>query len=127
MATAITIASILETIILTLALYKMAHFKLSQLVKPLLRMLSLTVITTLALWIPLRFLDQLIFDTTRTLPLIFLTITVAIIGISVYLILSYLLRIPELSVFVRLFGKLGNWHKALAKSTEPLESPESAV
>jgi hypothetical protein len=127
MATAITVASILETIILTLALYRLAQFNLANLAKPLLRMLTLTAITTLSLWIPLRFLDQMIFDTTRTFPLILLTITVTVIGISVYISLSYLLRVPELSIFVKLFGKLGNWHKALAKSTEPLESGESAV
>jgi len=127
MAIAITIASILETIILTLALYRLAQFQLTHLVHPLLRILTITIISALALWIPLRFLDQLIFDTTRTLPLILLTVTVSIIGVGVYIILSYIFHIPELAVFAKLFSKLGNWHKALAKSTEPLESGESAV
>lgn len=127
MAIAITVASIIETIVLTATLYRLAQFEIARLLQPLFRMLILTVITTLSLWIPLRLLDQLIFDTTRTFPLILLTLTVSVIGVSVYLGLSYLLRIPELSVFAKLVGKFGNWQKALSKSTEPLESQESSV
>jgi len=127
MAVAITIASILETMILTTTLYRLAQFDLSHLIRPLLPMLGITIITGLSLWIPLRLLDQLIFDTTRTVPLIILTLVVSVIGLSVYISLSYLMGLPELSIFARLFGKLGNWHKALGKSTEPLESQESSV
>jgi len=127
MAVAISIASIVETVILTITLYHMAQFKLSHLLLPSFRMLLVTAITGFALWGPLRLLDQLIFDTTRTLPLILLTISVAFIGLSVYISLSYLLKIRELSVFVRLVGRFGNWQRVLAKSTEPLESQESSV
>lgn len=127
MAAAISIASILETAILTVVLYRLAQFDITELVKPLGKILGLTTVTGLALWAPLRLLDQLIFDTTRTLPLIFLTLTVTLIGVSVYLGLSYLLAVPELAVFARLAGKLGNWHKALKRVDEPLESQESAV
>lgn len=127
MAIAITIASLVETAVLTLTLYRLAQFRLSRLLFPLLRQLLLTAITGLSLWIPLRLLDQLIFDTTRTLPLILLTISVSIIGLGVYLLLSYLFKVPELSVFVRLTKRFGNWQKALGKSLEPLESPESSV
>lgn len=127
MAAAITTASLFETLILTSALYKKVNYSPSALLVPLGKMLLITAITGFALWGPLRLLDQLIFDTTRTFPLILLTCTVGIIGLAVYLSLSYLLRLRELAVFVRLGKKLGNWHKYLGLSSEPLESQESSV
>ncbi|MFH2019440.1 MAG: murein biosynthesis integral membrane protein MurJ [bacterium] len=127
MAIAITIASILETFVLTGTLYRQAQFGVKKVVFPLLKMLMITLITALSLWVPLRVLDQLIFDTTRTAPLIILTLIVTFIGLSVYLSLSYVFNIRELTVFVRLAGKIGNWHKALGSSPETLDSSESSV
>ncbi|KKU89298.1 MAG: Integral membrane protein MviN [Microgenomates group bacterium GW2011_GWF2_47_9] len=127
MATAVSIAAILETFILTTTLYRLAQFAVSRVLMPLLKMLIITLITTAALWIPLRLLDQMIFDTTRTIPLIMLTITTTLIGLCVYIALSYLFAVRELSIFAKLFGKIGNWQKALSQTTEPIESPETSV
>lgn len=127
MALAITLASLLETIILTSLLYSLANFATSHLLVPISKMLGITLVTSLALWIPLRVLDTLIFDTTRTLPLILLTVTVGLIGLVVYLSLSYLFNIKELGVFVRLAKKIGGWHKALSQSSETLETSETSV
>ena len=69
----------------------------------------------------------MVFDTTRTIPLIMLTLSVGLIGIGVYLTLSYLFKIRELTVFVALIEKIGNWHKALAQSKEALDSDDSSV
>lgn len=90
-------------------------------------MLGITLITSLALWVPLRVLDNLIFDTTRTIPLILLTVTVGLIGMGVYIALSYLFNIKELGIFVRLAEKIGGWHKALSESDETLETSEPTV
>lgn len=127
MAFAITLASVVETIILTGILYNLANFALSHLLWPFTKMLGITLLMGFGLWLPLRILDQLIFDTTRTIPLIFLTVTVGSIGLLVYLGLSYLFQIPELGVFVRLIEKIGGWHKALSQSSETLETSESQV
>lgn len=127
MAFAITVASLIETIVLTGILYNLANFALSRLFWPFTKMLSITLFMGFSLWVPLRILDQLIFDTTRTIPLIFLTLTVGIIGLSVYLGLSYLLQLPELGIFVRLAKKLGSWHASLSQSREALETSESQV
>lgn len=127
MAVAITIASLIETFVLTASLYRQAQFAVSRILIPFGKMLFITGITGLALWGPLRFLDQVIFDTTRTIPLILLTTTVGVIGLSVYIALSYLMEIEELAVFVRMGQKLGNWRKSLGLTSEPLESQESSV
>lgn len=127
MAFAITLADILETTILTIILYKVAQFSLSEIVGPFAKMLFAAVVTTISLWIPLRVLDQLIFDTTHTVPLIFLTLVTMVIGIGVYILISYLLNIRELEVFIALARKIGDWKKALSSSTESLESTETPV
>ncbi|MFH2085551.1 MAG: murein biosynthesis integral membrane protein MurJ [bacterium] len=127
MAFAITVASVLETIVLTSLLYSLAGFASSHLVFPTLKMIGITFITSLALWVPLRVLDNLIFDTTRTIPLILLTVTVGVIGLAVYLFLSYLFDIKELGVFARLARRIGSWHQALSQSDETLETSETPV
>lgn len=127
MAFAITLADILETTILTIILYKVAQFSLIEIVKPFGKMLLAAAITTVSLWVPLRVLDQLIFDTTHTIPLILLTIVVLIIGLAVYILISYLLHIRELEVFIALAKKIGDWRKVLGETNESLESTETPV
>ena len=127
MAFAITLASIIETIILTYLLYSLANFATTHLLFPILKMLAITLVTSIALWAPLRILDTLIFDTTRTIPLILLTLTVSIIGMVVYISLSYFFNIKELGVFARLAKKVGGWRLALSQSSETLDSSESSV
>lgn len=127
MAFAITLASILETTILTMILYHLAQFSLKGIVLPFLKIVLAAAITAVSLWIPFQLLDQLIFDTTHTIPLIFLTVTVTLIGIAVYVLLSYLLHIRELEIFIALGKKVGDWRKALSATGEPLETPETSV
>ncbi len=127
MAVGITIASLIETTILTSLLYSLASFAAVRLLLPLSKMIVVTLATGVSLWVPLRVLDSVIFDTTRTVPLILLTLTVGIIGLAVYIGLSHLFRIEELGVFARLARKVGGWHKALSQSDETLDSTESSV
>lgn len=127
MAFAITLADILETTILTVILYHIARFSLKEIIKPFGKMLLAAAVTALSLWIPLRVLDQLIFDTTHTIPLIILTLVVVVIGIAVYVSISYLLKIRELEVFVALAKKIGDWQSALGQTNESLETTETPV
>lgn len=127
MALAIAIADTVETAILTIVLYTKAKFNLRDIGLPIIKMVFITLITGIALWIPLRFLDQLVFDTTRTVPLIFLTLTVTVIGLSVYIGLSYLFKIKELSIFAALFRRVGNWRTSLSAATETIETSENSV
>lgn len=127
MAFAITTASIIETVILTVILYTYAKFTIRDLLAPLGKIFAATLTTGFAVWAPLRILDNMVFDTTRTIPLIMLTISVGLIGTGVYLALSQLLNIRELGVFLALIDKIGNWHKALAATSETLDSSDNSV
>ena len=125
MAFAMTLADTVESCILTVVLYNLAKFSLRSLAVPSLKMLLAAAITAVMLWAPMRLLDQFIFDTTHTFPLLALTVIVTVIGMLVYFLLSYLLQIRELEVFISLFKKLGDWRKSLTASPEALEPVDS--
>lgn len=76
----------------------------------------------LFLWVLMRVLDKLVFDTTRTLPLIVLTVIVGIIGLIIYLGMARWLKIPELAAYTGIIKKLGKWQTILSESNEVLET-----
>src|SRR3989344_521767 len=89
------------------------------------KMAIIGIITGFGLWLPMRLLDQYIFDTTRTLPLLFLSIITSGIGMTLYLTLSWLFKISQLSAVFGLFRRLNEWRtylKAPAQS-EPIILP----
>lgn len=95
--------------------------------KRILKMLTVSVITGVALWVPMRLLDQLVFDTTRTVPLIALTLIVSFVGLSVYFFFCWLFKIEELQDVVAMIKKIGNWRKILGESDEVIESAPDSV
>lgn len=79
------------------------------------------VITGLSLYIPLKLLDQLVFDTTRAVDLAMLTGVVGGIGLSVYVFLTWLFKIEEAYMILNVFSKVkSSWRKFK-------KSPEAAV
>lgn len=93
--------------------------------KEIIKMLLVSSLTAIALWIPMKLLDQFVFDTTRTVPLLILTAIVSITGLTVYFGLAYLLKINQFIDVQRLFGKLGNWRQVFAETDEVIETPVS--
>lgn len=85
------------------------------------KMLSVTLLTGFSLWIPMRLLDAFVFDTTRTVPLVILTLTVSVVGFGVYLLICAITKVEELSEVVNIIRKLGNWRKILASSDEVID------
>jgi hypothetical protein len=71
----------------------------------------------------MRLLDQFVFDTTRTVPLLILTAIVSIIGLAVYFGLSSLLKVKQFADVRRIIGKLGNWRQVLVETDEVIETP----
>ncbi len=128
LAFSLTLTSIFETLILAILLFKHLSFTPpTTFFTSLSKMIFASFFTAVSLWVPLRLLDQWIFDTTRTIPLILLTVITFFIGFTIYLLLSLLLHLHQLQIFLKLFRQIGNWKAALAKTEEPLETPESTV
>jgi putative peptidoglycan lipid II flippase len=84
---------------------RVAGFDKQALFLPALKMGLAAIAAGLCLYVPMKLLDQLIFDTTRTVPLLMLTATASVLGLSVYLFFTWLLDIPELRSFTALIGK----------------------
>jgi len=54
----------------------------------------------------MKLLDQFVFDTTRTINLLALTIVAGIVGLATYLIMTHLLKVEEIQLFYKLLGKM---------------------
>lgn len=72
------------------------------------------------LYLPFKIFDELIFDTSKTVELIGLTMTTSTIGVLVYVYLSALFEVHELNYFVSVLNKFGRWKKPLTESQEAL-------
>lgn len=100
---------------------KVGGFEPVHLIEPALKMLLAAVVAAIALYIPIKALDQLVFDTTKTINLLALTGIASVFGLSVYLILVWLLRVKELTTFINLIKRTGNI-KYFVKSEEMRQS-----
>lgn len=102
--------------------FKVGKFDINMILVPFLKMVMATVIMGAALYIPIKLLDQVIFDTTRTVNLLVLTALSSIFALSVYVIVVRFLKVRELGTYVELLKRIGRFQTKL-KSQEIL--PES--
>ena len=126
LALAMSCASFIQAILLFLILdKKVKGFEKSNYLPSILRMFLASTLTGIALWVPMRFLDRFVLNTTKTIQLVFLTILASLSGAIVYLSLSYFLKIKELESYLRIIRKFGRWRKVLADTEEILDTPQA--
>lgn len=94
------------TILIVLLSKKVGGFDFNSVFNPFMKIGASAVFMGLALYFPLRLLDQWVFDTTRTLPLIALTLVVSLIGALVYLIFTWLFKVEEIQLLYKLLRRL---------------------
>ncbi|MBI2595219.1 murein biosynthesis integral membrane protein MurJ [Candidatus Daviesbacteria bacterium] len=103
-----SVSSNLSLVLLFSFLHKrVGGFNLYSLLMPAFKMLVSAAVAAVALYIPIKQLDQLVFDTTRTVNLIILTVIASCFGLIVYIILVWLLKIKELYTYAELVKKIG--------------------
>jgi putative peptidoglycan lipid II flippase len=118
---AASISSVMQTVLLLIWLgRRVGGFSRDKLFGPSLKVVLAGFSMAVFLWLPMRFLDRFIFDTTRVLPLLGLTIIASTIGLTVYFLLTWALEIEERKAFVDFLAKVGNWRRVLAESEEPI-------
>jgi putative peptidoglycan lipid II flippase len=125
MAVVLTVTNIIELLLFLYCLDRRVHgFARKEFWIPQLKMIVASFLMAIFLYLPFRILDELVFDTTRTMELILLTITTGTIGTLVYIYFGLLFDVSELYILQNLVNKFGNWQKTLSKSQEVLvESP----
>lgn len=122
-AFAYSVASILNLTILLYFLNKKIHiFNFGSFWLPQIKIFLSVVFMGFALYVPIKLLDQLVFDTTKTINLIALTGISSIIGFSIYLFLTWLLDVKEASTFLLLFKRLGSWRELIGKSEKIIDA-----
>ena len=77
--------------------------------------------TAFALYIPIKLLDQLVFDTTKTINLLLLTGISSFAGLCLYLFLTWLFDVKEATMFITLFKKWEIGEQILEKSDETID------
>ncbi len=117
-----TIASIINAMFLLAYLDKKVHkFERVKLWTSPLKIFLASLITGIFMYIPMKLLDKLVFDTTHTLNLIFLTGIAFTVGFSVYLILAVIFRIEEAKLFLQIVGKLHQFRQVISLSPEVID------
>jgi putative peptidoglycan lipid II flippase len=119
LALAFSLANIFHFLLLSVWLDKrVGHFDRQAVLLPAGKIFFAGSFMALSLWAPMKLLDQLILDTTRTLNLIILTATVSLIGFSAYFFLTRLLKLEEVEILHRLFKKIGRLNILAGKQKE---------
>ncbi|RJR14577.1 murein biosynthesis integral membrane protein MurJ [Candidatus Microgenomates bacterium] len=100
-------ASIVHIFFLWIFLYrKVKGFDLGTMLIPAVKILIATLITGIFLYVPIKLLDRLVFDTTRVFDLILLTGVASFSGLSVYVFLAWFLDIAEVTILFKLLHKV---------------------
>jgi putative peptidoglycan lipid II flippase len=121
LAIATSTSALLELVLILYFLDKKLHcFTSKTFLVPQFKMLAASFFMAIFLYLPFRSLDEVVFDTTRTIELIALTMTTGTVGMLVYVYFAALFEIKELYYFTRLATGFGRWRKALARSPEVL-------
>lgn len=97
-------------------------FNFSSFFLPQIKIFISAIFMGFALYIPIKLLDQLVFDTTRTINLILLTGISSLVGFSIYFFLTWFFNVKEASTFLLLFKRLSGWKEVVGKSEKIIET-----
>ncbi len=118
LAIAYSVGQILNALGLLIFLYKKVDgFDLKLFFVPVFKMGSIAIATAISLYIPMKLLDQLVFDTTRTIGLILLTSIATLSGLTVYIFLSWIFKVEQLVIFVNFAKRVLSWPSKLQPPT----------
>ena len=122
LALGISLASFIQAALLfTLLVKRLGGVSVTEFWLPAFKMTLSTLLTGLALWVPLRVLDEYLLDTARTLDLIVLSVITSLIGLGVYATLSKIFKVAELNGFIDLLNKVRHFKTTLKSSETALE------
>ncbi|OGG02282.1 murein biosynthesis integral membrane protein MurJ [Candidatus Gottesmanbacteria bacterium RBG_16_37_8] len=123
-----SVGSIVNMLFLTVLLYfKVKTLTVIELVLPAIKIFLAASVSAVAVYIPIKLLDALVFDTTRTFNLFILTGISMGLGVFVYLFFAWFLDIPQIAVVRKLLITLSRQkaNVAIDTSQEVVNDPES--
>lgn len=116
-----TIGSISSFILLLITLNAKIMLPKLEIVITSIKILTATLVMGVALYIPIKLLDQLVFDTTRTINLLILTGIASITGIVAYIFFTWLLDIKEAYYILHIVKQFRNRNKIIRQIGELLD------
>lgn len=121
-AWATTVSAFIEAILFFILLEKKVKnlFFNKSFIQEQFKILVCSFLMAVFLYLPFKIFDELVFDTTKTVELIGLTVTTSTIGLLVYIYFSVLFDVQELAYFMNAFEKFGKWQQPLSESKEVL-------
>jgi putative peptidoglycan lipid II flippase len=113
-----SIASIINMVLLLLFLdKKIGYFSKYELIIPAVKIFLSGMITAISLYIPIKLLDQLVFDTTKTFSLLMLTTISTFFGFIVYIFSSWFLEVKELSLLGKFWIRMKKYKSKISFDT----------
>jgi putative peptidoglycan lipid II flippase len=123
LAFANSLGMLITLIVLLIILHrKTGGFNVNDFYRPISKIIITSMLMTAALYIPLKILDQLVFDTSHTIGLIILTGITSAIGLSIYLFLTWIFNVKEAQTYLLIFKRVGNWREILGISEEVIDA-----
>ena len=116
-----TIGNIMSFILLLITLNAKITLPKLEIVITSLKILTATLVMGVALYIPIKLLDQLVFDTTRTVNLLILTSIASVIGIAAYVFFTWLLDIKEAYYIIAVVKQFKNRNQIIKHISELLD------
>ncbi len=118
---AFTLGNIISFILLLITLNAKIMLPKLEIVITTLKILTATLVMGVALYIPIKLLDQLVFDTTRTGNLLILTGIASGTGLIAYIFFTWLLDIKEAYYIIAVVKQFKSWDKIVKQIGELLD------
>lgn len=100
-----SISSIFSVLVMTFLLNRKVELPKAQIITSFLKILISSVVMGAALYVPIKLLDQLVFDTTRTINLLMLTGIASSFGLASYVFFTWLFDIKEATYVIAVLKK----------------------
>lgn len=127
LAVAFSIANILAALVLFFLLDRKITLPKKSIFKTVGKICCATIIMGVALYVPIKLLDQLVFDTTKTINLLVLTGIASSAGLITYILFTWMLRIHEARYVIEVVKKLRNGRQLLKEMGEMIDGPKPTL
>lgn len=127
LAAAFSVSNILAALILFFLLDRKIKLPKQQIIISAIKISIATFIMGMALYIPIKLLDQLVFDTTKTINLLILTGIASCAGLIAYVFFTWILQISEARYIIEVIKKSKNGRKLLQEVGELINGPKQTL
>ena len=124
LAVSFSVANITSAVLMSVALHYRVKLPKLEVIVSVTKILIATLIMGFSLYIPIKLLDQLVFDTTRTINLIILTGISSFLGLLSFLFFTWLLEIKEAYYILAVVRKFSSRTPILKNISEIIDGPQ---